>query len=130
MASSSMSFPVTVVEHPVGGRSPAEILDDEEYGSLAEYLAMNPLAGDVIPETGGVRKLRWRMAGRGKRGGLRIIYYYHDPSMPIFLLQAYQKGEKANLTSFEKKTMAAVVKGLVASHRTAAASRRKGSARR
>jgi len=51
----------------------------------------NPEAGEIIPETGGVRKIRWALAGRGKRGGTRVIYCYHNERLPLFLLTAYGK---------------------------------------
>jgi hypothetical protein len=51
-----------------------------------------PSVGDLIPETGGVRKIRWRRAGAGKRGGARVIYFYHDADRPLYLLMVYAKG--------------------------------------
>ena len=65
-------------------------------------LAANPEAGDVMPETGGVRKLRWRAQGLGKRGGVRAIHYYHSDEIPLFLLNVFAKNEKANLTKAER----------------------------
>jgi len=63
---------------------------------------MNPEAGEVIPEAGGVRKVRWGTKGRGKRGGYRVIYYFHNPAFPLFLLTVYSKNQKANLTNDER----------------------------
>ena len=60
------------------------MLSDEELALLIDYLAYNPAAGDLIPGAGGVRKLRWGLQGRGKRGGARVIYFYHDAEMPLF----------------------------------------------
>jgi hypothetical protein len=59
------------------------IMDEQERSQLVDHLARNPLAGDLIPGTGGVRKLRWALEGRGKRGGARVVYYYHNDAMPI-----------------------------------------------
>jgi hypothetical protein len=69
--------------------------------------------GDVIPGTGGIRKLRWRARGSGKRGGARVIYYFRDLNMPVFLLAVYAKGEKMNLTMHERELMQRVVATLV-----------------
>jgi putative transcriptional regulator len=54
-----------------------------------DCLAYNPVGGDLVPGTGGVRKLRWRLEGRGKRGGVRVIYFYHSADIPLFALTAY-----------------------------------------
>ena len=67
---------------------------------------MNPLAGDLIRGTGGVRKLRWGRGGRGKSGGVRIIYYFHSANAPLYLLTIYGKGDKADLTEHERKELA------------------------
>lgn len=67
-----------------------------------DYLAYHPTAGDLIPGTGGVRKLRWSLEGRGKRGGARVIYFYHDPEVPTFALTAYAKNERADLSQQDR----------------------------
>jgi hypothetical protein len=77
-------------------------MDDEERTLLVDYLAYNPTAGDLIPATGGVRKLRWGLDGRGKRGGARVIYFYHDPGMPLFALTAFAKNERADLSQQDR----------------------------
>ena len=69
------------------------------------FVATNPEAGDIIPETGGVRKLRWALEGRGKRGGARVIYYYHSERLPVVMLDMYAKNVKANLTKAERNAM-------------------------
>ncbi len=68
-----------------------------------DYIAANPDAGDVIPDTGGPRKLHWTRPGTGKRGGVRVIYFYHDDSMPLYLLLIYAKAERENWTQDEKR---------------------------
>jgi len=69
---------------------------------LVDYLARNPLAGDLVQGAGGVRKLRWALEGRGKRGGARVIYYYHSQSMPLFALTAYAKNEQAGMSQADR----------------------------
>lgn len=65
-------------------------------------LAHHPAAGDLVPGTGGIRKLRWGLEGRGKRGGARAIYFYHDMDMPLFALAAYAKNEQADLSQQDR----------------------------
>src|SRR5215471_3895541 len=88
---------MTVVETPGFWRDAAAALTEEQRSELVYYPAANPEAGDIMPETGGARKVRWRAKGRGKRGGARAIYYYLDQSLPLFLLNVFTKNEKANL---------------------------------
>lgn len=79
-----------------------------------DFIAANPEAGDVIPGTGGVRKVRWARAGTGKRGGARVIYFYHDAGRPLYLLMVYAKARRENLTPDEKRAvgkLAAIIKG-------------------
>jgi RelE toxin of RelEB toxin-antitoxin system len=85
-----------------------------EREAFVDFIAQNPEAGDVIPETGGVRKIRWARAGTGKRGGARVIYFYHDRDRPLYLLMVYAKARRENLTPEEKKAvrkLAALLKG-------------------
>lgn len=74
-----------------------EYLSDDEYGALQQALVANPEAGAVIPHTGGVRKLRWGLAGRGKRGGLRVIYYLRTRQGQIWMLTLYAKNVAENI---------------------------------
>lgn len=98
----SRSVPVSVVETPEFLAATERIMDEKERGLLVDYLARNPLAGELIPGAGGVRKLRWALEGRGKRGGARAVYYYHSDAMPIFALTAYAKNERADLSQAER----------------------------
>jgi hypothetical protein len=77
-------------------------MSDGERALLVDYLASNPATGDLIPGTGGVRKLRWRLEGRGKRGGARVIYFYHDAGIPLFALTAFAKNERADLSQQDR----------------------------
>ena len=77
-----------VAETPLFTRQTEKLFSDDEKRELIDFPAANPLAGDEIPGTGGVRKVRFAASGHGKRGGARVIYYYLDESMPIYALLA------------------------------------------
>ncbi|MBI4886690.1 MAG: transcriptional regulator [Acidobacteria bacterium] len=74
-----------------------QYLSDDEYAALQHALADNPDAGDVIRGSGGVRKLRWGISGRGKRGGLRVIYYLRSHHGEIWMLTLYAKNEAESI---------------------------------
>src|SRR3954452_8918018 len=94
--------PISVVETPEFLSTTRKLMSDEERALLVDYLAHNPTAGDLIPGTGGVRKLRWGLEGRGKRGGARVIYFYHDAGVPLFALTAIAKNEQADLSQQDR----------------------------
>lgn len=102
----------TVAETPTFTRQAGKLFGEEKKRALIDFLAANPLAGDEIPDTGGVRKLRFGVSGSGKRGGGRVIYYYLDESMPIYALLAYGKSAKTDLTAAEKRTVSAIATAL------------------
>ena len=79
--------------------------DDESYKAFQSFLLEQPLAGDVIHGTGGLRKIRWASKGKGKRGGVRIIYLYLVENSHIHFLTVYAKNEISDLTSNEKKIL-------------------------
>jgi len=79
------------VETQLFTRLVQEYLPDDDYARLQQALITNPRIGDVIPGTGGVRKMRWRVAGRGKRGGIRVIYFLRLAQGQIWLLTLYAK---------------------------------------
>jgi hypothetical protein len=106
--------PLTVVETPEFLSATRKLMDDEERAVLVDYLALNPTAGDLVPGTGGVRKLRWALDGRGKRGGARIVYFYHGAALPLFLLTAYAKNERANLSAADRNDFKALTALIVA----------------
>ncbi len=95
--------PITVVETPSFLKLSGAIWEDDERAELVDYIARNPESGDVIPGTGGVRKLRWSRAGSGKRGGARVIYFYYHADAPIYLLLAYAKAARTDMTPDQKR---------------------------
>ncbi|HEX4044448.1 MAG TPA: type II toxin-antitoxin system RelE/ParE family toxin [Gammaproteobacteria bacterium] len=104
----------TVVETPEYIKQANGCMDSTSRETFINYIAAHPLEGDLIPETGGARKIRWTSnSHQGKRGGARVIYYYHNDNMPIFLFTAYAKNERANLTSQEKKLLKKIIKSIV-----------------
>jgi hypothetical protein len=96
---------MTVVETAEFLRTASAFMSEAVRTEFVKFIAANPEAGDVIPQTGGVRKIRWGLPGHGKRGGARVIYYYHDERMPTLLLTAYAKNQKENLTAAERNEM-------------------------
>ncbi len=93
------------IETPTFTEDVVNLLTEIEYDEFQQYLSDNPLAGDLIQKTGGLRKIRWSTAGKGKRSGVRIIYYYVTLASQIRLLLIYKKGIKDNLTEKEKKIL-------------------------
>jgi hypothetical protein len=96
------TVPISVVETREFLSATRKLMSDQERALLMDYLAYNPAAGDLIPGTGGVRKLRWGLEGRGKRGGARVIYFHHDAGMPLFALTAFAKNERADLSQQDR----------------------------
>jgi hypothetical protein len=101
---------VVVLETPDFIAATRKLMGESERMSLIDYLAANPLAGDLMPGSGGVRKLRWALEGRGKRGGARVIYYFHNEHIPLFALDAYAKNERSDLSATEIERLKHTVK--------------------
>jgi hypothetical protein len=99
-----------IVETSVFTRQIRGLLKDDEYKDLQKELVINPLAGAVIRGSGGLRKVRWAVEGRGKSGGIRVIYYYVAPDDWVFMLAAYAKGAKDDLTAKEVAALKKLVK--------------------
>lgn len=93
------------IETPVFTRQVKELLTDEAYGRLQQCLAAHPQMGNVVKDTGGLRKMRWSVEGRGKSGGVRVIYFHVVARSQIRLLLIYRKGVKDDLSAVEKKAL-------------------------
>lgn len=93
----------TIVELASFVRDADAVLEEEERERLKAFLPANPEAGVLIAGTGGVRKLRWAVQGRGKRGGGRAIYYYHSQAAPLYLFRFYTKAAKSDLSANERR---------------------------
>ncbi len=91
---------------------------EEERAALVDHLARDPLAGDVIPDTGGLRKLRWARPGSGRRDGYRTIYYYFDASAPIYAIYVYGKNQQADLSPDQRKRATKLASEIKATIRT------------
>lgn len=92
------------------------VLPEAEIDELIVFLALSPKSGVLIPGTGGMRKLRWKARGKGKRGGARVIYYYHSQNIPLVLVTVFSKGERVDLSQSDRNNMKALTKALVAEY--------------
>ena len=102
-------FAIELIETPIFTRQLADRWSDEEYRAFQLHLVLRPDAGVVIPGSGGLRKVRWRLPGRGKRGGARVIYYWNAPAGQLFLLFLYPKNVRSDLTHSELRTLRKLV---------------------
>ena len=108
-----MAGMLTVAELPEFIRNADKLLTESERLDIIRYLAERPKAGNLMEGTGGVRKLRWGRGGQGKSGGARVVYYFHDQAMPLYLLTVFGKGDQANLSKAERNQLADLVTLLV-----------------
>ncbi len=100
-----------IIETPIFTKMIGDVLSDEEYRELQWALLLNPKVGVVIPGGAGLRKLRWHFSGSGKRGGLRVIYYFYSEDEAIYLLFSYKKSQQNALTRAQIKILREYVKG-------------------
>ena len=100
---------MTFVETSVFSRQIRTLISDDTYRQFQQELIFNPAAGDIIKGGGGLRKIRCRAGGKGKRSGIRVIYYWYTSENEIYLLLAYAKNEKDNLSPQELK----ILRGLI-----------------
>jgi hypothetical protein len=96
-----MSGLITVAETSLFVKQSDAVWKTEERLEFIDFIATNPEAGDIIPGTGGVRKVRWSRQGSGKRGGVRIVYFYYNTEIPLYLLMVYAKARQENLSADE-----------------------------
>jgi hypothetical protein len=108
MLVSMRTRPITVTETAVFMRQAAEVWSEEERLAFVDFIARNPETGDLIPESGGVRKVRWGRQGSGKRGGVRVIYIYHHTDAPLYLLMIYAKARREDLSPDAKRAVQAL----------------------
>ena len=104
---------ITVAELGEYQRRAEKLLAESERQDIVNYVAAFPKAGDLIVGTGGVRKLRWRRGGKGKSGGVRVIYYFHSERIPLYLLTVFAKNERADLSQAERNNLSELVEILV-----------------
>jgi hypothetical protein len=97
--------PITVVEASAFVRQAAAIWNEEERLTFIDFIARNPESGDVIPDTGGVRKVRWGRRGSGKRGGVRVVYFFYDAGAPLYLLMMYAKAQRDDVSPDAKRAL-------------------------
>ena len=98
------------IETPIFTKLVIDLISDDEYRKLQLALVLRPEAGKLISGSGGLRKIRWKSGGSGKRGGLRVIYFWDVPMDIIYMLLIYKKGKKEDLTPNQLKTLRNLVK--------------------
>jgi hypothetical protein len=108
----------TVLETPSYIKASEAIFNEAERRAIITAVATDPRLGDVIPRTGGFRKMRAGRSGMGKRGGARVIYIFRDESLPVFLVMAYAKNEKGNLSQAEANQLRKRADDLFENYRT------------
>lgn len=98
-----------IIETSVFSRLIQELMSDDEYRSLQEALITRPESGDLIKGSSGLRKIRWKLEGQGKRGGVRAIYYWITADDQIRMLYVYRKSKQADLTQEQIATLKSIV---------------------
>ena len=100
-----LAIPITVLEMPEFERASSHWITSEERMVILAQIASDPMGGEVIPDSGGLRKTRVALPGRGKRSGGRVIYAYFGNDVPIFIFTFYPKNEKADLSQKDKRAI-------------------------
>jgi hypothetical protein len=100
---------MVIIETSVFTRQVRALLADEEYRRLQMALAECPDLGALVPQSGGLRKVRWGVSGRGKRGGVRVIYYWARPQQQLLMLFLYAKSERDDLTPAQLRQLRTVI---------------------
>jgi hypothetical protein len=107
----------TVVETPSDLADAEKLFSAAERAAIVDRLAADPRCGVVVPGSGGIRKVRFGVGARGKSGGARIIYLYTGDGLPIFILAAFAKNEKADLSAAERNALGRMVGDMVKAYR-------------
>ncbi len=100
---------MVIIETPIFTRTITEVMTDDEYRELQEELVTRPNGGTLIKKSGGLRKIRWKLQGRGKSGGIRVIYYWMVSDEQTYMLYAYPKGKQENLTPQQLASLKSIV---------------------
>tara|TARA_R110001599_G_scaffold26935_24_gene95142 strand:- start:8937 stop:9254 length:318 start_codon:yes stop_codon:yes gene_type:complete len=100
---------MVIVETPIFTKLISQIMSDDEYKELQEALVIKPDLGVVIKNSGGLRKVRWSVDGRGKRGGVRIIYYWMTENEQLYMMYIFPKNTQENLTDAQTKALRQIV---------------------
>ena len=100
---------MVIIETSIFTRCIKELMSDDEYRALQETLVNRPDMGDIVPGTGGLRKVRWKQEGHGKSGGVRVIYYWMTANEQLYMLYVYSKSKQEDLTAEQKKALRLVV---------------------
>ncbi len=108
---------ITVVETREFQRRAATRMSDQERQDFITFIAGSPANEVLMRGAGGVRKSRWSAGSRGKSGGVRVVYYYHSPEIPIFLLTVFAKNERDNLSQAERNILKQLTTDLMATYR-------------
>ncbi len=103
---------ITIIETQQFLSKADKVISAAEKNELIAFIARNPKEGDVISGTGGLRKLRFAVQGKGKRGGVRVIYYYYNDRNPVLLFTVFGKNEKSDLTEKEKNILYRIVQDI------------------
>ena len=103
---------ITVVETEAFIKKAEKLMSDDERTELINVIAQDPKKGDIIPKTGGVRKIRIAQEGKGKSGSFRVIYYYYNEKNPVLLFTVFGKNQKSNITDQEKKDLYKIVQDI------------------
>ena len=98
------------IETPIFTETVQALLEDDEYKSLQVALLLRPEQGSIIPGSGGLRKVRWASKGKGKRGGLRVIYYWDKKTEPFYMLFVYSKSKKDDLSQDQLQILSQLVR--------------------
>ncbi len=98
-----------IIETPIFTKLISGLMNDDEYKDLQEALVTRPEMGALIKNSGGLRKVRWSLEGRGKSGGVRVIYYWMSANDQLYMLLAYPKNEQENLTDAQVSALRKIV---------------------